>query len=337
MKIIFAGTPEFAAIALKALLAKIKLDRPEFEVVAAYTQPDRPAGRGRKLTPSAVKQVALEADIPVYQPVSLKSEEAQASVKSLNADLMIVAAYGLILPKAVLDTPKLGCINIHGSLLPRWRGAAPIHRAILAGDSKTGITIMQMDVGLDTGDMLLKKECDIPPDDTSATLHDRLAELGGEALLEELDKIADNTSTPEKQNDELAVYAHKLVKAESEINWADSAVKIDRQIRAFNPWPVAQTRFDGKILRIWMSELMGDSVNVNSDKAAGTILAASKKGIDVSTGDGVVRLLTVQLPGKKTMDAASFINAHDVVGQQLSSVLDVLDVLDVSDVSDVSQ
>lgn len=317
MKIIFAGTPDFAAIALQVLLKKAETDRPDFEVIAVYTQPDRPAGRGRKLTPSAVKQVALEANIPVFQPVSLKLEEAQAELKALNADLMIVAAYGLILPKVVLDAPKLGCINIHGSLLPRWRGAAPIHRAILAGDTKTGITIMQMDVGLDTGDMLLKKECDILPSDTSAVLHDRLAELGGSALLEELDNIAAGTSVSEKQDDTLAVYAHKLVKSESVINWSDSAEQIDRQIRAFNAWPVAQTYFEGKVLRIWMSALAPASASVQSDKPAGYIVNASKQGIDVITGDGVVRLLTVQLPSKKPMDAASFINARDVLGLQL--------------------
>ena len=312
MKIIFAGTPEFAAVALKALIAK---DGSDYEVIGVYTQPDRPAGRGRKLSPSAVKQVALDNSIPVYQPVSLKTEEAQAELKSLNADLMIVAAYGLLLPKAVLDAPKLGCINIHGSLLPRWRGAAPIHRAILAGDTKTGITIMQMDVGLDTGDMLLKKECEISSNDTSASLHDRLAELGGSAMLEELEKIASGASNPEKQNDDLAVYAHKLAKVESEINWNESAVQIDRQIRAFNPWPVSQTFFGEKVLRVWMSQV----ADLKSDEPAGKVVAASKKGIDVSTGDGVVRLITVQLPGKKPMDAASFINAHDVVGKFMTS------------------
>ena len=313
MKIIFAGTPEFAAVALTALLEKNQKDRPEFDVIAIYTQPDRPAGRGRKLTPSAVKQVALESNIPVYQPVSLKSAEAQAELAALDADLMIVAAYGLLLPQAVLDAPKLGCINIHGSLLPRWRGAAPIHRAILAGDEKTGITIMQMDIGLDTGDMLLKKECDILPDDTSAILHDRLAVLGGDALLEELDNLVAGNSKPEKQNDELAVYAHKLAKTEAEVNWQDSAIQIDRQIRAFNPWPVSQTTFEGQILRLWMSILS----DAHTDQPAGTVIAATKKGIEVSTGEGVVRLLKVQLPGKKPMDAASFINARDVVGKQL--------------------
>jgi len=318
MKIIFAGTPEFAAVALRALLEKAKKTK-AVEVVGVYTQPDRPAGRGRKLAPSAVKQVALDANIPVFQPVSLKSKEAQAQLMALNADLMVVAAYGLILPKAILQAPKQGCINIHGSLLPRWRGAAPIHRAILAGDTKTGITIMQMDEGLDTGDMLLKKECEIASTDTSAILHDRLAKLGGSALLEALDKIGSGALRPEKQDASLAVYAHKLTKSESEIDWCNKAEEIDRQIRAFNPWPVAQTTFDEKVLRIWMSEL---AKGINTDKPAGYIIQASKKGIDVQTGDGVVRLLTVQLPGKKPMDTASFINAHHVLGQRFLTTTD---------------
>jgi len=307
MKIIFAGTPEFAAVALEALL------KSNHEIIAVYTQPDRPAGRGRKLTASPVKQLALNSNIPVYQPLSLKTEEDQQFLKDLGADLMIVAAYGLLLPKVILDAPKFGCINIHASLLPRWRGAAPIHRSILAGDEMTGITIMQMDVGLDTGDMLLKKECEIQTDDTSASLHDRLAQQGGEAMLQALDAIESQSIQAEKQDDSQAVYAHKLQKAEAEIDWQNSAKQIDQQIRAFNPWPVAQSKLDDKVLRIWMSEMISGS----SDKEPGTVISANKSGIDVSTGEGIVRLLSVQLPGGKPMNAASFVNAHSVLDKKL--------------------
>ena len=321
MKIIFAGTPEFAAVALKALL------QTDHEIIAVYTQPDRPAGRGRKLTPSAVKQAALDANIEVYQPLSLKEENDQNVLADLNADLMIVAAYGLLLPQAVLDAPKLGCVNIHASLLPRWRGAAPIHRAILAGDAETGITIMQMDIGLDTGDMLLKSACAIGSNDTSASLHDRLAVMGGEAMVEALEGIEANNLHAEKQNDALASYAHKLKKPESKIDWNQSAKQLDHQIRAFNPWPVAQCDFDGKVLRFWMSTIADVETDAETDAETraetkpepepGVIIAATKQGIDISTGDGVLRVTNVQLPGGKAMDAASFINAHDVVGVQL--------------------
>ena len=307
MKIIFAGTPEFAATALTAL---IKTDH---EIVAVYTQPDRPAGRGRKLTPSAVKQTAMDAGIPVFQPVTLKEVEDQKVLADLNADLMIVAAYGLILPEAVLDVPKLGCVNIHASLLPRWRGAAPIHRAILAGDTETGITIMQMDIGLDTGDMMLKKTCLIKKDDTSASLHDRLALMGGEAIVEALDGIEAKSIQVLKQDEALANYAHKLKKEESKIDWTQSAKQIDSQIRAFNPWPVAQCNFDGKVLRFWMSTVL----EIETKADPGVIIAATKQGIDVATDDGVLRVTCLQLPGKKAMDAASFINSHDVIGIQL--------------------
>jgi len=307
MKIIFAGTPEFAAIALRDLINS------KHDVIAVYTQPDRPSGRGRKLTPGPVKQLALDNNIPVYQPVSLKGEAERNELSALNADIMVVAAYGLLLPKAVLETPKLGCINIHGSLLPRWRGAAPIHRAILAGDTETGITIMQMDVGLDTGDMLLKKYCNISNTDTSATLHDRLAEMGGSALIEALALIEKDQAKPEKQDDSLANYAKKLIKTEAVIDWNQPAKQIDRQIRAFNPWPVAQTQLNDKTLRIWMSECL----SATNNGTPGTIVSATKQGIDVVTGDGVVRLLIVQLPGGKPLDAASFVNAHDVLNETL--------------------
>ena len=258
MRIIFAGTPEFAAVALNALL------KTAHDIVAVYTQPDRKAGRGQKLTASAVKQLALAHDLPVFQPLHFKSstEEglaAQQQLAALNADVMVVAAYGLILPQAVLDTPKYGCLNIHGSLLPRWRGAAPIQRAIATGDQVTGVTIMKMAAGLDTGDMMLKTLCPILASDTSATLHDKLAVQGAEAIctvLESEQTLQQALADSEVQNDSLAVYAHKLSKAEAEIDWTQDAVALDRNIRAFNPWPVAFCQLDDHTaLRIWESRL----------------------------------------------------------------------------------
>lgn len=311
LKIIFAGTPDFSVSPLKALLNS------EHQVVAVYTQPDRPAGRGRKLMPSPVKQLALENNIPVYQPVSLKTEEAQNELRNLNADLMIVVAYGLILPKAVLDAPRLGCINIHASLLPRWRGAAPIQRAILAGDRETGITIMQMDVGLDTGDMLLKTRCEISEQETGSSLHDRLAVMGAEALMQVLPIIMNGDIKPEKQNDADACYAEKLQKSEAVIDWQQPAQQISAKIHAFNAWPVAQTMLhkDDKeqVLRIWNASVL----NENSNASAGLVIRCNKDGIDVATGEGVLRLIQVQLPGGKPMAVSDFVNAHDLSGQQL--------------------
>jgi methionyl-tRNA formyltransferase len=300
LAIVFAGTPEFAVPTLQALI-----DSPH-RVVAVYTQPDRPAGRGRKLTPSPVKQCALTHDIPVYQPASLKSADAQAELAALGADLMVVVAYGLLLPKTVLEIPRLGCVNVHASLLPRWRGAAPIQRAILAGDSETGITIMQMDEGLDTGPMLATVPCPIEPDDTAQRLHDRLASLGNKALLESIAALAAGTAQPQPQDDSQAVYAAKLNKAEAEIDWSQSAAQIDRQVRAFNPWPVAQTHYEGQPLRIWSSELPGE----NSAAAPGAIVACDALGIDVATGDGVLRITECQPAGKRRMAAGDFANAR---------------------------
>jgi len=302
MKIIFAGTPEFAAVALRDLL------KADHEIIAVYTQPDRPAGRGRKLTASPVKQVALEHEIPVYQPASLKAEAEQKELAALGSDLMIVAAYGLLLPAEVLNIPTKGCINIHASLLPRWRGAAPIQRAIETGDAETGITIMQMDVGLDTGDMLLKKACAIESSDTTASLHDKLALLGGEAMLETLDLMSKDQLEPEKQNDDLAVYAHKLKKSEAIVDWSQSADEIQRKVRAFNPWPVLQTSFNDKVLRIWSAE----SINEKSSEQPGKVIKADKKGIDIATGDGVLRVTRLQLPGGKPLEAFQFLNAHNI-------------------------
>ena len=300
LKIIFAGTPEFAAESLKALL-----DGPD-QVIAVYTQPDRRAGRGQKFKPSPVKEVALDADIPVYQPKSLKYDEAQLELENLNADVMIVAAYGLILPKAVLDMPKHGCINVHASLLPRWRGAAPIHRALLAGDQETGITIMQMDVGLDTGDMLLKATTQIEDTDTSASLHDRLATQGGEALLTALESLKSQTLEPEKQDDELANYAHKLTKEEGQINWSESAEDIARKVRGLFPWPSAYTLLDENNIRIHQAT----ALNQSSQAEPGSIVSSDKQGICVATSEGLIRLEKLQLPGKKAMPAEQLLNGN---------------------------
>jgi len=299
LKIIFAGTPEFAATSLQALI-----DQGKHQVIAVYSQPDRPAGRGQKLLPSPVKKVALEHQIPVYQPLSLKTPEAQEELKALGADLMVVAAYGLILPKAVLDTPRLGCINVHASLLPRWRGAAPIQRAIAAGDQETGITIMQMDVGLDTGAMLHKLRTEIQPDDTGGSLHDRLAELGAQALLESLENLTERQARAEPQDDSLATYAHKLDKDEARIDWRRPASEVARLVRAFNPWPVAFTEDQGERIRIWSAEVVSGS----ADQPAGTILARERDGVVVACGQDALKITQLQLPGARAMSVADFIN-----------------------------
>ncbi|NOJ68881.1 methionyl-tRNA formyltransferase [Acinetobacter indicus] len=320
MKIIFAGTPEFAAVALDALL------KTEHEIVAVYTQPDRKAGRGQKLTASAVKQLALAHNLPVYQPLHFKSstEEglaAQAELKALNADVMVVAAYGLILPQVVLDTPKYGCLNIHGSLLPRWRGAAPIQRAIATGDAETGVTIMKMAAGLDTGDMMYKTLCPITAEDTSASLHDKLAIQGAEAIVAVLaseQTLQQYLEQREVQDEALTVYAHKLSKAEAKIDWSQDAVTIDRNIRAFNPWPVAFIPLDEQSnLRVWGSVLSNEAVNGQS---AGTILALDKQGVHVACGDGkAICLTSLQWPGGKALNPVQIAQTQKLnVGQVLA-------------------
>jgi methionyl-tRNA formyltransferase len=308
MRIIFAGTPEFAAETLQALV------RTEHEVCAVYTQPDRPAGRGRKLTPSAVKQVAQLHNIPVEQPVNFKSDEAKTTLSHYNADLMVVVAYGLLLPQVVLDTPKLGCINIHASLLPKWRGAAPIQRALLAGDNQTGICIMQMEAGLDTGPVLSRSECDILESDTTQTLHDRLAKLGADTLLSTLNDLQSLQTTATEQDHDSSCYAAKLRKDEADIDWNQSAVVINRQIRAFNPWPIAQTLWQGNIFRIWQA----DVIYQTSDAIAGTVTAISKHTLDIATGEGTLRLKQVQVPGKRAMAITDFLNSNTLeIGQKL--------------------
>ncbi|WP_429162493.1 methionyl-tRNA formyltransferase [Aeromonas media] len=300
LKLIFAGTPDFAARHLAALLSS------DHEVIAVYTQPDKPAGRGQKLTASPVKELALAHDLPVYQPASLRNEEAQAELAALGADLMVVVAYGLILPKAVLDTPRLGCLNVHGSLLPRWRGAAPIQRAIWAGDTETGVTIMQMDVGLDTGAMIRKVSCPIASDETSASLYDKLAELGPQALVDTLDAMAAGDTAAEVQDDALANYAQKLSKEEARIDWSMEAVAIERCIRAFNPWPISWFEVAEQTIKVWQAEV----IDSDHGKSAGTLLKADKQGIDVATGKGVLRLLTLQPPGKKAMSVPDLLNSR---------------------------
>ncbi|SFK03566.1 methionyl-tRNA formyltransferase [Methylophaga sulfidovorans] len=300
MRIIFAGTPAFAAETLKALI------NTEHEICAVYTQPDRPAGRGRKLTASPVKQLAQDHNIPVEQPINFKSDDAIQTLAAYQADLMIVVAYGLLLPQVVLDTPKLGCINVHASLLPRWRGAAPIQRAILAGDKESGVCIMQMEAGLDTGPVLTEARCPITEEDTAQVLHDRLAILGATTLVETLKDIEQRQHNAKPQNDALSTYASKLEKKEADINWQNSAQDILRKINAFNPWPVAQTIWHDAIFRIWQAQL----VEEETQKAAGEIINVSKAGIDVATSNGVLRITELQLPGKRAMSVQDFLNAN---------------------------
>ncbi|MCG9625857.1 methionyl-tRNA formyltransferase [Vibrio mediterranei] len=299
LRIVFAGTPDFAARHLAALLSS------EHEVIAVYTQPDRPAGRGKKLTASPVKNIAIEHDIPVYQPVNFKSDEAKQELKDLNADIMVVVAYGLLLPQAVLDTPKLGCINVHGSILPRWRGAAPIQRSIWAGDAQTGVTIMQMDIGLDTGDMLKIATLPIEATDTSATMYDKLAELGPQALVECLADIASGNAAPEKQNDDEANYASKLSKDEAKIDWNQPAEFIERCVRAFNPWPMSFFSVEENNIKVWQSRVEDNA----TESVAGTILKADKTGIYVATGQGTLVLEQIQIPGKKAMPVSDVLNS----------------------------
>ncbi|WP_027467844.1 methionyl-tRNA formyltransferase [Deefgea rivuli] len=305
MKIIFAGTPDFAAQALSALIAA------GHEIVMVLTQPDRPSGRGMKLTPSAVKNVALEQQIPVYQPEKLRSAEQQAPLMGIDADVMVVAAYGLILPQIILDLPRFGCLNIHASLLPRWRGAAPIQRAILAGDQATGITIMQMDVGLDTGDMLSVHVTPIMPDDNAATLHDKLAAQGAEAIV---DALANLSSLERRvQPAEGVTYAEKLSKEEALIDWTQTATQLDLKIRAFNPFPSAQTSLDGVILKLWRA------TPIDGTGVIGSIIAIDKEAITIACGSGALRVTELQKSGGKRLSANAFLAGSPLeVGTQFA-------------------
>jgi methionyl-tRNA formyltransferase len=298
LRIVFAGTPEFAAEHLKALL-----DTPH-QIIAVYSQPDRPAGRGQKLTPSPVKQLALQHDIPVYQPQTLRDPAAQAELAALKPDLVVVVAYGLILPQVVLDIPRLGCINSHASLLPRWRGAAPIQRAVEAGDAESGVTVMQMEAGLDTGPMLLKVSTPIAVGDTGGSLHDRLATLGPQAVIAAISGLAASNLVGEVQDDSLATYAHKLNKDEARLDWGRPAIELERLVRAFNPWPICHSTLNGEAIKMHATELGEGS------GAPGTILAADKTGLTVACGEGALRLTRLQLPGGKALNFSDLYNSR---------------------------
>jgi len=301
MKIIFAGTPIFAAIALEALI------QADHEILLVLTQPDRPAGRGMKTVASAVKLMARQHDLALLQPLTLKSPELQVQLRALNADLMVVAAYGLILPEAVLSIPCLGCLNIHASLLPRWRGAAPIQRAILAGDEETGITIMQMDAGLDTGAILLKRNTAIAYDDTTQSLHDKLGLLGAQSIVETLMLLRQEKLDPVMQDETLACYAAKIKKTEAEIDWQQTAQQVDRIVRAFNPNPGAYTYFRDRILKIWRARVVAGKTG-----KPGEIIVVDRTGIVVACGSGLLQIEMMQKPGGKKLSVADFLVGNDI-------------------------
>lgn len=302
LRIIFAGTPEFSVPTLEALIGS------EYEVVAVYTQPDRPRGRGKKLQFTPIKEVAVKHDIPVYQPLSLRDAQAQAELKALNADLMIVVAYGLILPEAVLQAPRYGCLNIHASLLPRWRGAAPIHRAIEAGDSETGVAIMQMDKGLDTGDVWSEAKIAITPEMTMIELHDSLKEIGSKLLLETIPMVIAGDKSPMKQPEAGITYAEKISKEEAKLNWQEDAFTLMRKIHAFNPFPGAFTTIDGELLKLFKVTM----TTKKSTQAPGTIRVDGDKVYVVAGDQMELEILELQAAGKRKMESALFIKGHEI-------------------------
>lgn len=299
LKIVFAGTPEFGLPCLDALMNS------SHHLMAVYTQPDRPAGRGRKMQASPVKEWAITHNLPVYQPLNFKSQEAIDELAALKPDLMVVIAYGLILPQKILDIPRLGCVNVHASLLPRWRGASPIQQAILHGDDESGVTIMQMDVGLDTGPMLIKASCPLSSNETAGSLHDKLTRLSAKPLLEALDLIAKQQAKPQLQDDALATYAKKINKEDGSINWQNPAGVIDRQIRGFNPWPIAYTQCKEELLRIHKA-LPAD---FTGEAAPGTVIQLDKKGMLVATGQGALLIEQIQFPNGKAISIADYVNS----------------------------
>ncbi|MCW8833239.1 MAG: methionyl-tRNA formyltransferase [Colwellia sp.] len=320
LNIIFAGTPDFAAQHLAALI------NTEHNIVAVYCPPDKPAGRGKKLTACATKQLALENNLVVEQPVNFKDVNDQQQLAQYNADVMIVVAYGLLLPEVILNAPRLGCINVHGSILPKWRGAAPIQRSLEAGDEKTGVTIMQMDKGLDTGAMILTAECAIEPSDTSASLYEKLAQLGPKALIDTLALMATNEHKATPQNNDLATYAHKLDKAEAELNWQLAANELDRKIRAYIPWPVAQFTFTQSNekqhrIRVWQASVQ----DRKTTEPVGTILSVDKSGIVVATAQGALCLEVLQLPNKKALPVKDVLNGRAdwfTIGAHINGLID---------------
>jgi methionyl-tRNA formyltransferase len=299
LQIVFAGTPEFTLPCLNTLANS------RHRLLAIYTQPDRPSGRGRKLQPSAVKRWALANQVAIYQPLHFKDEDTIANLAALQADIIVVIAYGLILPKRVLALPRLGCINVHASLLPHWRGPSPIQHAILHGDKETGVTIMQMDASMDTGDILAKVSCPIYPKDTAGSLHDRLAQLAIAPLLATLDALDCGQANPEAQDNNQASYTGKIKKEDAAINWHKTAIEIDRQIRAFNPWPIAYTHASDELLRIHRAEVVANSTT----DTPGTIIAIDKKGMLVATAKQTLKVEIIQFPGAKAMAVADWLNA----------------------------
>ena len=307
LRIIFAGTPEFAVPALEALLQN------EHELVAVYTQPDRPAGRGRKLQASPVKRLALRHEVPILQPNDFRDESDIERLRGFGADLMVVAAYGLLLPAAVLEAPRLGCVNIHASLLPRWRGASPIQQAILAGDEKSGITLMKMDRGLDTGDMIATRSVDIDPAWSAGDLHDALAPLGAQLLLDSLDDIESALAAASPQDETLACYAPRLSKSQAQVDWSKTRDELVREVRAFNPWPVSYTYLDGENLRLWAAR----AAKAGGPGETGEVVKHDTDGLFVRCGDGLLQITELQFAGRGRVDAAQALNARDLSGMRL--------------------